>query len=151
MTTISVPLIVRRRIQAPRPRVFEAFTSAAALSKWFVPDAAVTLDVEEFAFAVGGRYRLRYTMPDARQAVVGGVYEVIVAPERIVLTWVWEAPDPLAGIPMRVTFAFEAHGAETEVTVTHEGIPSDAACTVHEAGWDGAMHSLAAYLGTSRS
>ena len=145
----SVPLIVRRMIQAPRTRVFEAFASSEALSRWFTPSADVVLEVMDFDFVAGGRFRLRYIMPDGRQPVVGGVYELIEPPARIIMSWIWEAPDPLADIPMRVSVQFLEKGDATDLVITHEGIPSDQACTIHEDGWGGALNSLERFLGLS--
>ncbi|MEL6962904.1 MAG: SRPBCC domain-containing protein [Pseudomonadota bacterium] len=146
MRTEPIPLIVRRVIAAPRDRLFEAFGSADALSRWFTPSADVSLDVMAFDFAAGGRFRFRYVMPDGRRPVVGGIYEMIEPSTRIICSWIWEAPDPLADVPMRVHFEFSEHDGKTEVTITHQGIPSDQACSIHEDGWDGALNSLERYF-----
>jgi hypothetical protein len=45
----------------------------------------------------------------------------------------------------RVTVCFESHGAATEVVVTHERIPGDAARASHERGWIGCLDSLLKY------
>ena len=147
--TESIPLIVRRVIPAPRNRVFGAFTNAAALPAWFTPSADIALDVVAFDFTVGGRFRFAYVMPDRRRPVVGGVYDMIEPPARIGCSWTWEAPDPLADVPMRVLFEFLENGDGTEVVITHRGIPSDQACSIHEDGWDGALDSLEHHLGTA--
>ena len=149
MIAERIPLIVRRVIAAPRARIFNAFSSADALSRWFTPSADISLDIVAFDFAAGGGFRFRYIMPDGRRPVVGGVYERIDPPTRIVCSWVWEAPDPLADIPMRVVFEFAENGGGTEVVVTHHGIPSDHACTIHEDGWDAALMSLERHLGVA--
>jgi hypothetical protein len=47
---------------------------------------------------------------------------------------------------MRVTFEFLAQPQGTEVVVTHEGVPSDKACTVHEKGWEGTLERLEQFL-----
>ena len=146
MTNEPIPLVVRRTIAAPRDRVFRAFGCSDTLSRWFTPSAQVSLDIMEFNFAVGGRFRFRYIMPDGRQPVVGGVYERIDPPMQIAFSWVWEAPDPLADVPMRVLFDFLEGAGHTEVVITHHGIPSDKACSIHEDGWDGALNSLERYL-----
>ena len=88
-------------------------------------------------------------MPDGRQPVVGGVYELIEPPAQIIFSWVWEAPGPLADIPMRVRFEFFEKGDATEVVITHDGLPSDQACSIHEDGWEGSLNSLERYLGTN--
>jgi len=146
MMAEPIPLIVRRTIAAPREGIFKAFSSADALSRWFTPSADILLDIMAFEFRAGGGFRFRYRMPDGRHPVVGGIYEAIEAPRRIVCTWVWEAPDPLADIPMRVHFEFFEDGGGTEVIITHHGIPSDRACSVHEDGWEGALDSLNRHL-----
>lgn len=147
MTTISVPLVVRRLIRGSSvTQIFSAFVSPVSLSQWFVPSPEIRVEVLAFDFVVGGRYRLRYTMPDGRIAVVSGVYEEIDEPTRIVLSWMWEAPDPLADILMRVAFAFLESEAGTEVVVTHENIPFDVACTIHQNGWEGSLDGLENWL-----
>ncbi len=147
--TEPVPLIVRRRIPVPRDRVFEAFRSAEALAAWFTPSADVMLDIMAFDFTVGGRFRFAYVMPDRRRPVVGGVYDLIEPPVRIGCSWIWEAPDPLADVPMHVLFEFHARHNGTDIVITHRGIPSDQACTIHEAGWDGALDSLQRHFGVT--
>ena len=106
MTAEPIPLVVRRQMAVSRDQLFEAFCSADALSKWFTPSPEIGLDVMEFDFVVGGRFRFRYIMPDGRRPVVGGIYELIEPPARIIFSWVWEAPDPLADVQMRVLFDF---------------------------------------------
>ncbi len=144
--TATVPLVVRRQIAAPRRRVFEAFSRADLLVQWFTPTAEVGLDILAFEFREGAAFRFRYVMPDGRRPVVGGVYERIAAPEEIVVSWLWEAPDPLQGVDMRVRFRFEQAGDATEVVIRHEKLPSDAACTIHQDGWEAALDRLGSFL-----
>ena len=47
---------------------------------------------------------------------------------------------------MHVLFQFIEGEGGTDVVITHEGIPSDAGCTVHENGWGGALNSLKRFL-----
>lgn len=90
-------------------------------------------------------------MPDGRNPVVSGVFERIERPKLIVMTWEWQAPDPLEGIPMKVTFQFQQQRAATDVVVTHEGIPSDSACTIHAEGWEGTLTILTEFLNREAS
>lgn len=141
-----VPLIVRRTIAAPRERIFLSFSRSDLLAQWFTPTKDIALDILEFEFALGAAFRFRYTMPDGRQPVVGGIYESIDEPQQIVITWIWEHPDPLAGIPMRVTFRFNANAGATDVIITHEHLPSDQACTIHADGWEASLDRLERFL-----
>lgn len=146
MTDQPVPLVVRRVIHARRSRIFDAFSRADLLAQWFTPSPEISLEVLEFDFVVDGRFRLRYTLPDGRRPVVGGAYQCIEPPEEIILSWIWEAPDPLADIPMRVLFRFIEKDDATEVVITHEGLPSDTICTINAGGWEASLDSLERYL-----
>ena len=146
MNADAVPLIVRRLIPAPCDRLFDAFSQADYLSQWFRPDPEISVEVLLYAFAPGGSYRLRYGLPNGSKPVVGGVFDAIERPTRVAFSWQWEAPDPLANVPMHVCFEFRAKGTATEVQVTHRGIPSDVACTVHADGWEATLAILARLL-----
>ena len=145
-TDAAVPLVVQREIAAPRPTVFEAFSRRELLAQWFTPNSDIVLEILEFDFRPGGRFRFRYDMPDGRRPSVGGVYEQIRSPEEIVISWLWEAPDPLQGIDMRVRFHFEDAGDVTRVVIRHEKLPSHLACSIHEDGWEASLDSLERFL-----
>lgn len=142
MSIEPIPLIVRREIPSPRARIFEAFTRPNYLLQWFTPSPEIAIEILKFEFIPGGRFQLRWAMPDGRCPVVGGVFESIDRPKEITMSWMWEAPDPLENIPMKVTFQFSEKRTTTEVMVTHVGIPSDMACTVHANGWEGTLSNL---------
>ncbi|MEO1224618.1 MAG: SRPBCC domain-containing protein [Pseudomonadota bacterium] len=149
------PLVVRRTVPAPRARIFEAFSRPDLLSQWFTPSADISIEILMFDFVPGGRFRLRYVMPDGRRPAVGGEYERIEPPALIILSWIWEPPDPLENVPMRVIFQFDDalddSGAATEVVIRHEKLPSDAACTIHADGWEGSLNSLERFLGLTNA
>lgn len=67
-------------------------------------------------------------------------------PSQIVLSWLWEAPDPLAGVDMQVCFRFGDHADGAEVVVTHQKLPPDTACSLHEDGWERALDSLELFM-----
>ena len=146
MTKQPIPLVVRRNIPAPRERIFNAFTRPELLTQWFTPSTDISVEALAFNFRPSGAFRLRYVMPDGRTPEVAGVFRRIEPPERIVMSWVWQAPDPLEDIPMNVTFEFLDSTDATEIVITHEGIPSDTACTVHADGWEGTLTVLAWFL-----
>ncbi len=145
MSSLLHSVTVRRLIKANRKRVFAAFSNAEALAQWFSPSVDVAIDVQVFEFVPKGQFRVRYTMPDGNQPVVGGVYEVIDEPNQIVFTWVWEAPDPHADIPTRVFVEFIDRGEETEVLLTHDKLPKEA-CERHIAGWESTFDRIVLYL-----
>ncbi|WP_298959667.1 SRPBCC domain-containing protein [uncultured Roseibium sp.] len=138
----QIPLIVSRIIAAPCSRIFAAFADPSALARWFKPNRDTPVEILTYEFRIGGTYRLAWLLPDGRRPVVRGTFEEIERDQAIRMTWVWEAPDPLAGVPMRVTFHFEQSGGATEVKIVHEGIPNDMACTVHQEGWESTLDVL---------
>ena len=151
MTSTNVPLVVRRTIAALPEPLFDAFATKGSLTRWFTPTPDINVEALDYDFRPGGRFCLRYVMPDGRKPVVSGVFERIERPKLIVMTWEWQAPDPLEGIPMKVTFQFQQQQAATDVVVTHEGIPSDSACTIHAEGWEGTLTILTEFLNREAS
>lgn len=146
MTSVPIPLVVRRTIKALPGPLFDAFATEASLTCWFTPSPDITVEALKYDFTPGGRFRLRYRMPDGRNPVVAGVFEVIDRPKQIVMTWEWQAPDPLENVPMKVSFRFLEKPNATEVVITHEGIPSDSACSIHADGWEATLSVLDAFF-----
>ncbi|WP_434055238.1 MAG: SRPBCC domain-containing protein [Roseibium sp.] len=146
MTAAPVPLIVRRTIKAPRARIFSAFRDAETLTQWFTPDPGITVEALEFSFEQGGRFRLRYLMPDGRTPCVAGMFREVDPSQYISMSWEWQAPDPFENVPMTVSFRFLDVPGGTEVVVVHEGIPSDQACTIHAEGWEATLKILETFL-----
>jgi uncharacterized protein YndB with AHSA1/START domain len=146
MTNQKIPLVVRRKISASRERIFEAFRCSASLLTWFSPNNDIQVQILLHDFQPLGRFRYRWLMSDGKTPTVKGEFLQIEKPTQIVMSWQWEAPDPLEKIPMRVSFRLIAADNETEVIITHEGIPSDTACTVHADGWEGTLTNLVSIL-----
>ena len=133
---------VRRVVKANRARVFNAFSNASALKQWFSPSADISIEILQFNFVVGGKYRFRYAMPDGSNPVLGGTYHAIKPPEQLVFTWVWEAPDVHAEIPTQVCVELFEKGDNTEIVLTHRQIPSQEMATRHAAGWEATFDQL---------
>lgn len=142
-STANLSLTVRRTIRADAARLFQAWTDPAQLVAWWGPRPVTCIEAQ-VDLRVGGRYRTGNRMPDGKILYIGGVFEVIEPPHRLVYTWQVE---PAAGVPERVTVRFEQRGGETEVSVTHERINDAAMRDRHQAGWQGCFDSLVAYLG----
>ena len=141
MSMLREDVTVRRLIQLRRDRVFDAFTTPDALSKWFSPSAEIGIEIETFEFVPKGEFRICYTMNDESTPAAKGIYETIDVPREIVFTWEWEAPDDHAGIPTRVRIQFFDRGGDTEVVLTHEKLPTDAH-ERHAIGWNATLERL---------
>jgi uncharacterized protein YndB with AHSA1/START domain len=137
-------LEIRYRLNAPRERVFRAWTEPELLKKWFRVSPETIPVLAEVDFRVGGRYRLGLQTPGSQQAnFVTGVYQLIQRPEKLVFTWSWEgdsAPETL------VTIEFLEAGDKTELVLVHSNFINAQQVDLHDRGWIGCLPSLAAAL-----
>ena len=67
---------------------------------------------------------------------VGGTFQEVVPPEKLVFTWQWENTDgPTEGAETLVTVEFRDMGESTEVLLVHERFPSADVRDAHQQGW----------------
>jgi uncharacterized protein YndB with AHSA1/START domain len=78
-------IVLRRVFDAPRRMVFAAFTKPELLKRWFGA-RGWNLVVCEVDLRVGGTWRFVARGPDGTDVGHGGVYRVIVPPDRLVYT-----------------------------------------------------------------
>lgn len=143
VNTQPTSLVARRLIRAKPERVFDAWTQAKDLKQWWGPQSVECVDAH-VDLRVGGEYRIANQMPDGNILWISGVFEVIERPFKLVYTW---QVGPESPCKERVTVSFEARGKEdTEVTVMHENIPTEAMRDMHQQGWIGCLDGLVAYL-----
>lgn len=122
--------------------VFLAWSTADSLAEWFAPMAVVKPDVD-LEFRAGGQYCIRMELPGDQVFTTAGVFEEIVANEKIVMTWRCDAfPDPAT----LVTVLFHPSESGTTVKVIHENFESDDTCTNHKHGWELCLAKLKALL-----
>ena len=143
--TVAPPLRLSRVVDAPRPRVFAAWTKAEEMKRWMAPgDMRVALATSDLR--AGGAYQIHMQSPKGLAYRVSGVYREVKPPERIVYTWRWEherdSPE------MLVTVEFRDRGDRTEIVLTHEGFPNEESRARHEHGWVGCLANLMPALHT---
>ena len=136
-------LELSRVFAAPRERVFRAWTEAAELSRWFGPSPDYKTVVPELDLRVGGKYRLEVHHKGGNIHRISGVYREIKAPEKLVFTWIWEAPGVEDTL---VTLEFKDMGGSTEVKVTHVGFTNVEDRDRHRQGWAGGLENLSKAL-----
>ena len=134
---------VRRHLAASPARVFAAFADASLVSRWLTPSRDVRLEVTEFDFRVGGRYRFAYRVPGRDAMVVTGMYRVIEPPSRIVFSWDIQPPDEHAGVRSEVTLSLRPDGTGTDLLIRHTQLAAPGAQERHASGWTGAVDHLA--------
>jgi len=144
-------LTILREIDAPRELVFESWVNSRHLAKWWGPEGfsnpGCELDVRP-----GGAIRIDMQSPDGTVYPMGGFYEEIKKPERLVFSS--SALDGLGHPLFDVlnTVSFENRGDKTGLTVqaqvlrtTEEGSPY---LDGMETGWKQSLDRLNGYVRT---
>jgi uncharacterized protein YndB with AHSA1/START domain len=140
-------LVITRVLDAPRDLVFAAWVDPHQAAQWWGPKGFTTVS-NLMDVRVGGEWRRRLRSPEGTEHRSRGVYREIVAPERLVFTFVWEQ----GGAP--------GHGPETVVTITltelgqnrtaltlrQEGFATTAGRDDHNIGWSSSLDRFAEYL-----
>lgn len=96
-----------RLIDAPRERVFRAFSDPAHLARWWGPKG-FTSTFHGFDFRPGGEWRFVMHGPDGVNYPNESVFVEVVAPERVVF-------EHISGHHFHMTITFAAQGAKTLV------------------------------------
>ena len=147
-TAENLRLEIKRLIKAPRERVFEAWTNAEQLKKWFGPDEDIVVPQTKVDLRTGGKYRIQMKMPDGEFHTAAGTYREVKPPERLVFTWAWEKggsePDfgEVEPSEMLITLEFLPRGKQTELVFTQENFASVESRDRHEHGWSGCFDKL---------
>jgi uncharacterized protein YndB with AHSA1/START domain len=137
-------VLITRIFDAPRERVFKAWTDPAAVAAWYGPEQFDTpREKIRIDLRAGGRYELTMVQRGSGAEFAIG-YEILelVEPELIVLR---SDPVPEMGMhqPTITRVEFHDHGAKTRMTLTDGPYPE----TRHaEAGWSAAFDKLAALV-----
>jgi uncharacterized protein YndB with AHSA1/START domain len=117
-TTVTTPsdreIVNERVFDAPRDRVFAAYTDPELIPQWWGPRRMTTI-VDQMDVRPGGSWRFVMREPDGEESGFRGTYREVTPPERIVQTFEWE------GMPGHViveTATFVDLGGRTKVTTT---------------------------------
>jgi uncharacterized protein YndB with AHSA1/START domain len=109
-------LILTRIIDAPREKVFRAWTKPSLLKQWFAP-APFTTPTVETDVRPGGTSLIVMKGPDGKEFPNRGVYLEVVKNERLVFTDAFtKAWDPSDKPFMTVVLTFEDLGGKTQYT-----------------------------------
>jgi uncharacterized protein YndB with AHSA1/START domain len=136
-------LRLTRRFDAPRERVFAAWTDPELLRRWWAALQGWETSLAEVDLRPQGRYRL--SMSDGvRDYTVVGEYVEVRPPARLAYTWTWEGePEEMRGSEgTLVEVDFVEDGPGTEVVLTHSGFAGDRIRDMHGEGWEGCLDNL---------
>ena len=158
------PFIISRTLNAPRRVVWDAWTKAEHLSKWFGPKG-VSIGTFKLDFRPGGTFHYSMINPDGSEMWGKWTFREITPIERLVLTNSFSDPEggitrhPLAPMWPKETLSsttFRDLGKQTELTIEWEPINAsseevaffDSGREGMTQGWKGTFEQLEEYLGT---
>jgi len=139
-------LVLERVIDAPRARVFEAWTNPEQMAQWFAPKP-FKLIIDKMDFRPGGRFSMAMRGPDGNDFPFTGVYREIVPPAK--LSWAGEfASGPPEQVSTVVTFEEEGQKTKVHVRQTfHVMTPEiEHATKGAKRGWTMTLDQLAAHV-----
>jgi glutathione S-transferase len=138
-------LEIKRFINAPRERVYAAWTDPVQLKEWWGPEGVrtrkITADVR-----VGGAYRWDLINQDGEEMTVHGEYRELVPGKKVVFTWKWDDDEAWEHRTSIVTVEFSDRDGGTEVRLSHVQLPSEASRDRHNEGWNSVIDRLEKFL-----
>ena len=137
-------LLVHKILNAPRERVFRAWSDPDLLGKWLGGQEAQTRYVS-VDFRVGGMYQLDMITPDGSFNRLSGMYQEIEAPQKLVFTWSW-GDDYSADDATLVTVTLDDMAGKTQMTLKHERFDTIPARDMHGYGWELCINRLVKLL-----
>ncbi len=154
-------IVITRVLDAPRERVFKAWTDPEDFARWWGPNGFTTpacrMDVRP-----GGVLHYCMRSPEGRDFWGKGIYREIVEPERIVYIDTFADADGNPVEPAQyglspgwpsgtlVTVTFARHEGQTQLTLEHAAGPApDSERDMCQQGWDESLDRLAGFLATA--
>ncbi len=122
----SEKVVVRRLVPATRAEVYELWTDAERMPEWILDGGSATLDVRP-----GGKFHLDMHY-EGKSYPHDGEYLELRPPEKLVFTWLSQSTN---WKPSIVTVELFEREGQTEVVLTHEGLPDMKSAKDHEGGW----------------
>jgi uncharacterized protein YndB with AHSA1/START domain len=132
---------LKKRFEAPREKVFSAWTKPEALKQWWCPEGWIPAEIE-VDLRVGGAFRIGMRRLSGGMPVyVRGTFQEVHPPERLAYTWQWE--NAFEDMPQtRVIVQFTELGTATELQLIHENLPEIPVCLHYRTGWIAAFERL---------
>ncbi|HXN32601.1 MAG TPA: SRPBCC domain-containing protein [Polyangiaceae bacterium] len=133
-------LVITRVFNAPRHLVFEAWTKAEHVSRWFAP-RPLTMSSCKVDFRPGGVFRFVMHAPDGTAYPFEGAFREIVAPARIVFTGTIHEGNATA-----TTLTFAEHDGKTTLTMHQTYTFESDATRGAKQGWTMTLDQLGEHL-----
>jgi len=140
-TAEKTSLEIKRSINAPRDRVYAAWTEPAQLKEWFGPENVRTRNFTADA-RVGGKYRWDLINEEGEDMTISGEYRELIPGKKIVFTWKWDDDEAWKNTSSVVTLELSDRDGGTELRLIHEKLPSEESRDRHNEGWNSVVDRL---------
>jgi uncharacterized protein YndB with AHSA1/START domain len=144
-TEENIRLEIRRVINAPRDRVYAAWTDPAQLTEWFGPEGVQTNELIAET-RVGGKFQWSLTNAEGEKMTVRGQYRELQPGRRIVFTWQWQDDEDWEDHESIVTVELSDTAGGTELRLIHTQFPNEQSRDGHNRGWQSALDKLEKFL-----
>jgi uncharacterized protein YndB with AHSA1/START domain len=141
----KVSLQIKRIIDAPRNRVYAAWTDPAQLRDWFGPEDVQTEDLIVDA-RVGGAFRWDLTSSEGEKMSCRGEYRELQPNKKVVFTWQWQDDEDWENRESVVTVELSDCDGGTELRLSHEQLPNEQSRDGHTRGWTSALDKLERFV-----
>jgi uncharacterized protein YndB with AHSA1/START domain len=133
-------LLIQRSFQAPAQAVFDAWTSAEVMRRWFHAEHHWETPTAEVDLRLGGNVRVVMRDPDKDvEYGGGGHYTEIDPPRRLVFTWTWDDDTDRETL---IELDFDEADGATTVRLTHSNLRDQESVISHEDGWATCLDNL---------
>jgi uncharacterized protein YndB with AHSA1/START domain len=134
-------LEISRVIEAPRDRVYAAWTDPEQLKQWFGPENVKTRELVADA-RVGGTFLWDIINSEGEEMTMRGEFRELQPDKKIVFTWQWEDDEDWENHISIVTVELYDRDGGTELRLTHEQLPNEESRDGHTRGWESALDKL---------
>jgi uncharacterized protein YndB with AHSA1/START domain len=139
--TEKTSLEIKRFINAPRARVYAAWTDPEELKQWWGPEGVQTRNFVADA-RLGGKYRWDLLNQEGEEMSVFGEYRELIPGKKIVFTWKWDDDEAWENKSSVVTIELSDRDGGTEIKLTHVQLPSEESRNRHNEGWGSVLDRL---------
>jgi uncharacterized protein YndB with AHSA1/START domain len=135
-------LRLERTFNAPPQAVFDAWTSAEVLRRWWPVGSDWETPIAEVDVRVGGALRLVMRSPKGEEFGGSGEYVEISRPGRLVFTWTWDGQEGDEGTQLVEVEFKEREDGTTTVVLTNRGLRDEESKRSHREGWEASFDNL---------
>jgi uncharacterized protein YndB with AHSA1/START domain len=135
-------VVIRRRIEATREELFDAWVDPEGMKAWMCPGNITSAEVHLEA-RVGGKLVIIMRGP-VQSFEHHGEFKIIDRPSKLAFSWLAKATD---WRPTLVTIElFEINENLTELVLTHEELPRTEVREQYRGGWQQILAGLEEYI-----